>query len=126
MTEITEAKRLTWDEALEHESWIAPLIDIYETEESFFLTAQMPGVAKDDVKIKLENGYLVIMGRIKFNDSIKRKYVVKETEIGNFYRRFKISDNIDIDKIDARLENGLLEVTLPKHERVKPKKIEIK
>ncbi len=126
MTEATEVKKRTWEEALEQESWIAPLIDIYETTDDFFLTAQMPGVAKDDVKVKLEDGHLVVMGRINFDEPVKKKFILKETETGNFYRRFKISDNIDANQIDAKLEDGLLKVKLPKHERVKPRSIEIK
>ena len=116
----------SWDEALEKESWIAPLVDIFETEDNYFLTAQLPGVSKEDVKIKLEEGHLVIMGRINFSDTFDRKYILIETETGNFYRRFKIADSIDESKIDAQLENGTLNVKLPKHERVKPKTIEIK
>jgi len=116
----------TWDEALEKESWIAPLVDIYETQDDYFLTASMPGVKKEDVKIKLEEGHLVLMGRINYNDAVNRKYVLHETEIGNYYRRFKISDSVDESKIDAKLDNGILNVKLPKHERIKPKTIEIK
>lgn len=116
----------SWDEALERESWIAPLVDIYETQDDYFLSAQMPGVKKEDVKIKLEEGNLVIMGRIDYELNVNNKYVLKETEIGNFYRRFKISDSVDETKIDAKLENGVLNVKLPKHDRLKPKSIEIK
>lgn len=130
MSEVKEKQEVTnkksWDEALEKESWIAPLVDIYETMDDYFLTAQMPGVKKEDVKIKLEEGNLVIMGRIDYENSIGNKYVLKETEIGNFYRRFKISDSVDETKIDAKLENGILNVKLPKHDRLKPKTIEIK
>ncbi|MFA3781731.1 Hsp20/alpha crystallin family protein [Melioribacteraceae bacterium 4301-Me] len=126
MTETTETKKLTWEEALEYEPWVAPLIDIYETDENFYLIAQMPGVTKDNIKIKLENGHLVIMGRIDYDSHVNRKYVLKEIESGNFYRKFKISDNINTDKIDAKLENGLLEVTLPKQEKIRPRRIDIK
>lgn len=122
--EVTNKK--SWDEALERESWIAPLVDIYETQDDYFLSAQMPGVKKEDVKIKLEEGNLVIMGRIDYELNVNNKYVLKETEIGNFYRRFKISDSVDETKIDAKLENGVLNVKLPKHDRLKPKSIEIK
>jgi len=125
--EMVEVKtNRTWDEALEKEAWVAPLIDIYETADDYFLTAQMPGVSKENVRIKLEEGHLVIMGRITFSETLNRKYVLQETEIGNFYRRFKISESIDEQKIDAKLENGILNVKLPKHERVKPKTIDIK
>ncbi|MDF1610595.1 MAG: Hsp20/alpha crystallin family protein [Stygiobacter sp.] len=130
MTEVKDAlevkQKRTWDEALEKESWVAPLIDIYETDDDFFLNAYMPGVKKEDVKIKLEDGNLVIMGRIDYEETINKKYVLQETVLGNYYRRFKISDSIDETKIDAKLENGILNVKLPKHERVKPRTIEIK
>jgi HSP20 family protein len=125
--EMVDVKtKRSWDEALEKESWVAPLIDIYETTDDYFLTAQMPGVSKEDMKIKLEEGHLVIMGRVNYSEAGDRKYVMKETETGNFYRRFKISDSIDEQTIDATLENGILHVKLPKHDRVKPKTIEIK
>lgn len=124
MVEVKQPK--SWDEALEKESWIAPLVDIYETKDDYFLSAFMPGVKKENVKIKLEEGHLVLMGRINYDDSVNRKYVLHESEIGNYYRRFKISDSIDESKIDAKLEDGILNVKLPKHERVKPKNIEIK
>ncbi len=122
--EVTTQK--SWEEALEKESWIAPLIDIYETNDDYFLTAQMPGVTKENIKIKLEEGHLILMGRINFEDAVNKKYVLKESETGNYYRRFRISDSIDESKIDAKLENGILNIKLPKHERVKPKTIEIK
>ncbi len=124
MLEVAQPK--SWDEALEKESWIAPLVDIYETKDDYFLTAVMPGVKKEDIKIKLEEGHLILMGRINYDETVNRKYVLHETEIGNYYRRFKISDSVEESKIDAKLENGILNVKLPKHERVKPKTIEIK
>jgi HSP20 family protein len=125
--EMVEVKnKLSWDEALEKEPWVAPLVDIYETADNYFLTANMPGVSKEDIKIKLEDGHLVLMGRTNYEEATNRKYVLKELEAGNFYRRFKISDGIDESKIDAKLENGILNVVLPKHERLKPKTIEIK
>jgi len=130
MSEVKEAidvkQNNNWDEALERESWIAPLVDIYETVDNYFLSAQMPGVKKEDVKIKLEDGSLVIMGRIDYAASFNNRYVLKETETGNFYRRFKISDSVDEARIDAKLDNGILNVKLPKHDRLKPKTIEIK
>jgi HSP20 family protein len=124
MVEVNNKR--SWDEALEKEAWVAPVVDIFETNEDYYLTAQLPGVSKEDVKIKLEEGHLVIMGRINFSGTLNRKYVLKESETGNFYRRFKVADSIDESKIDAKLENGLLNVKLPKHERLKPKTIEIK
>lgn len=123
---VTVKEEKSWEEALENESWVAPLVDIYETEDDFYLTAIMPGVEKKDVKIKMEEGNLILMGRINYNETLNRKYVLKESESGNYYRKFKISDSVDNTKIDASFENGILNVKLPKHERIKPKNIEIK
>ncbi|OGU54061.1 MAG: hypothetical protein A2V66_08230 [Ignavibacteria bacterium RBG_13_36_8] len=124
VVQVKESNR--WEDAFENECWIAPVIDIYESSDDYYLTAQMPGVTKDNVKVKLEDGNLVVMGRIKYDEVKNRKYVLKETELGNFYRKFKISNSINEESIEANLENGLLNVRLPKHERVKPKAIEIK
>lgn len=124
LTKVEE--RRSWEEALEKESWVAPLIDIYETNDDYFLVANMPGVAKEDVKVKVEEGDLVIMGRTDFLGEFQRKYLMKEIDSSSYYRKFKLSESVDEDKIDAKLENGKLFVHLPKVERVKPKNIEIK
>lgn len=114
------------EEALEKESWVAPLVDIYETNDDYYIVANMPGVAKDDVKLKVEEGDLVIMGRINFEGERLRKYLMKEIDSSNYYRKFNLTESVNEDKIDAKLENGRLFVHLPKVERVKPKIIEIK
>jgi len=123
---VNVQEKRSFEEALERESWVAPLVDIYETSDEYVILANMPGVAKDEVKIKLEDGNLVLMGLINFEEAKGRKYTLKETETGNYYRKFKISDGVDESKISANLEEGVLKVILPKHERVKPKTIEIK
>ncbi len=120
-----EDKR-SWEEALEKESWVAPLVDIYETTDDYHLVANMPGVSRQDIKIKIEEGDLVIMGRTNFLGELQHKFLMKEIDSSNYYRKFKISESIDEDKIDAKLENGRLYVHLPKVERVKPRTIEIK
>lgn len=125
LVKVEEQKKNTWEEALETESWVAPLVDIFESENDYTLVANMPGVSKDNVKIKLEDGNLVIMGKINYDETLNRKFVLNETEIGNYYRKFRISENIDDSKIEAKLENGQLVLNLPKHERAKPKNIQI-
>ena len=124
LTKVEEKR--SWDEAMEKESWVAPLVDIYETNDDYYLVANMPGVAKEDVKVKLEEGDLIIMGRVNFMGEMQRKYLMKEIDSSNYYRKFNLSDSVDDEKIDAKLENGRLYVHLPKVERVKPKTIDIK
>lgn len=111
---------------LEKEAFIAPLVDIFETDNEFTLVANMPGVRKEDVNLKYEEDSLILFGRVNYEEASNRKYVLNENGIGNYYRRFRISDSIDESKIHAGFENGQLIVVLPKHERVKPKSIEIK
>ena len=122
----TVEEKRSWEEALEKESWVAPLVDIYETNDEYFLMANMPGVSKEDMKVKIDDGDLIIMGRLDFSTEMQRKYLMKEIDSSNFYRKFKLSESVDESKIDAKLENGRLLVHLPKVERVKPKTIEIK
>lgn len=115
----------TWDEALENESWIAPMVNIYESEDDYHLTAFMPDVQRDQIKIKLEDGSLVLMGRINYDEAVSRKYILNEYTVGNYFRKFKLAESVDDSKIEARFENGVLTVKLPKHDRVKPRNIEI-
>lgn len=119
-------KEQNWEEVLETESVVAPFVDVYETDDDFHLVANMPGVTRDDVKLKLEEGSLSILGKVNYEDVKNRKYILNENEIGNYYRKFRISNSVDETKIEARFENGQLTVRLPKHDRIKPRTIEIK
>ena len=119
-------KEQNWEEVLETESVVAPFVDVYETDDDFHLVANMPGVTRDDVKLKLEEGSLSILGKVNYKDLKNRKYILNENEIGNYYRKFRISNSVDETKIEARFENGQLTVRLPKHDRIKPRTIEIK
>ncbi|MBN2571529.1 MAG: Hsp20/alpha crystallin family protein [Ignavibacteriales bacterium] len=123
---IAVEEKDVWQEALENEPWVAPIIDIYETTDDFQAILNMPGVSKENVKLKVEENNLIIMGKINLAEVRERNYVLNESEIGNYYRRLKISDLVDVEKIDATMENGQLKIKLPKHERVKPKNISIK
>jgi HSP20 family protein len=116
-----EQIRKEWEEGL----LIAPTVDIYETDDDFILKALMPGVKKDNVDVKYAEGALTVYGRVDIKDPVKESYVLKEIENGNYYRVFKVSDSIDVDKIQAKMFDGILTLTLPKHERVKPKEIPI-
>ncbi len=123
--EVKEEKQ-SWEDILSTEGSYAPLVDIYETNNEFVLTADMPGIKKEDVNLKLEEGSLLIFGKIDYQDILNRKYILKEKETGHFFRKFKISDTIDESKVSAKFENGQLLVILPKHDRVKPRTINIK
>lgn len=103
----------------------SPDVDIYASDDTLVMAVDLPGVKKGDVTINLdENNALIIKAKNTFTEP--EGAVMKQYNIGDYYRAFQISDDYDKEKISATLENGLLEVTIPKREEVKPKKIEIK
>ena len=113
------------NELLKTQNSISPVVDIFETENDYFLIANLPGVERSNIQVKLDDKSLIVFGKINFEEAVNRKYILNEKEIGNYFRSFKISDSIDKEKINARYDNGQLIVTLPKHDRVKSRKIDI-
>ena len=104
---------------------LAPPVNIFEFEEEFILQAEMPGVNKDGVEVKLADGSLTLYGRVIRHQGSGESYVAREIDEGNYYRVFRVSDSIDVEKIKANMNDGLLTLTLPKHERVKPREIPV-
>jgi HSP20 family molecular chaperone IbpA len=123
-TEIKEEQK-SWLNLLESQRSVAPLVDIYETDNDFVLVANLPGVSKENIHLKLEENALSIFGKINYEETINRKYLLNENIIGNYFRRFRLSNSIDQSKIDAKYEDGQLIINLPKHERIKPRTINI-
>ena len=102
----------------------SPDVDIYLSEDELLLAADLPGVEKGDVNIEIdENNSLVI--KAKTAQKEMENPVYKQFNVGNYYRAFQIGDEFDKDKVTGRLENGLLEVRVPKREEAKPKRIAI-
>ena len=113
------------NELLNTQNYISPIVNIYETDDEFVLIANMPGVVRDNVKVRVEDDILNMFGAIQFEEAINRNYILNEQEIGNYYRTFKISDTVDQSNIEARYDNGQLVVNLQKKEKVKPRRIDI-
>lgn len=103
-----------------------PPADIYETRDSIVVLAEMPGVAPDGVDITLERRVLTIRGRSAASDHAGYQRVYNEYTDGDYERSFTLSENIDRDRIEATLRNGVLHLVLPKAETAKPRKIELK
>lgn len=103
-----------------------PEVDIFETDQEITLLADMPGVAADQVTIDLKDGVLTINGDVKPWEGPEETDVLVEFEIGKYYRQFTLSDAIDQDKIDAKLEDGVLRLTLPKAQKAVPRQIAVK
>jgi HSP20 family protein len=103
-----------------------PQVDIFETEKELTLLADMPGVKADKLNIDLRESILTITGDIEPVESASEEDVLIEYETGRFYRQFTLSEVIDQNRIDAKLGDGVLRLTLPKVEKATPRKIAIK
>lgn len=121
-TELTKIRKDDFDN---EESVTMPLVDIYEDENQFVLKADMPGVKKENIDISLHDDKLEISGKINHNNEREETLKYREHRLYNYYRSFTVGNNIDSGKISANVENGVLTLTLPKKEEVKPRKIEI-
>jgi len=105
----------------------SPRVDVEETENAVLLHADMPGIDKSNLKVQLENNTLIIRGERKYEKEDKSdKHFRSERAFGTFQRTFSLSDRIKAAEIKADYKDGVLTVTLPKAEEVKPKEIEIK
>lgn len=110
----------------------APKIDISEDENKLYLTAEIPGISKENIKLSInQENVLMIKGEKKReekteNEAGEKKFVRTERSYGEFMRSFTLPDNIKQESINARFENGILYVSLDKTEEVKPKEIDIK
>ena len=103
-----------------------PPSDIYETKDSIVVLAEMPGVAPDGVDITLERRVLTIRGRSAAREHAGYQRVYNEFANGDYERVFTLSENIDRDRIEATLKDGVLHLVLPKAETAKSRRIELR
>ena len=105
----------------------APAVDLTETEEAFIFEADVPGLAKDEIELVVLDNVVTIKGERKNEHNAEQQgYSRFERHYGAFQRSFEVPGGFDNDKVEAKLEHGVLRVTLPKREETKPKQIEVK
>ena len=103
-----------------------PAVDVYETPDSVVVEVEVPGMKKDNIKITVEDNILRIQGEKKLEREDKDKnYYVVERSYGTFERAFRLPEYVDMEKIKAKFENGILTITLPKKEEEKKKVIDV-
>lgn len=103
-----------------------PAIDIKEEPDRFVILADVPGVDPKDIEVTMDNGVLTIKGqRVAETKEELEGFTRIERVRGTFYRRFTLPDTADAEKIGAKCKNGVMEVVIPKHERVQPRKISV-
>lgn len=105
---------------------LVPPVDIYEDDAGVTLFADLPGVTRDDLSLQIDKDTLQIYGKITKSADVEAETYYSEFPAKDFYRAFTIGEEIDRDKITAAMSNGVLKLVLPKAEKAKPKKIEIK
>ncbi len=99
-------------------SVFSPKVDLIENENSYEVQLAVPGVNKEDFKIEVNDNYLTVSGERKFTSEKKDKnYHSVETQYGSFSRSFTLPENVDGTKINAKYNNGILELTIPKDEK---------
>lgn len=104
---------------------LIPAVDIYENKDDLVLFADMPGVEKKDLNIKLEDRLLTIEGLVREEKDEKERSLLTEYQVARYFRTFTLGDAVDRGKIQAKLVNGVLHLVLPKSEAAKPHKIEV-
>jgi len=114
-----------WDEGLTDRPW-RPAVDVRETDTTYEVTAELPGLSKKDVEITFENGVLTFKGERQFEESgDEGNFHRLERRYGAFSRSFVLPTEIETEKVDAKFKSGVLTITLPKAERARSRKIDI-
>lgn len=103
-----------------------PKVDIYERGDDTILLANMPGVDEKSIDINLDKNVLTITGRVEAEEPDHHRLAYAEYDTGDYQRSFTLSNEINTNKIDAIVKNGVLRLVLPKAEEAKPKKIAVK
>ena len=120
---IDQATRLDGEEG--HRAWLPP-VDIFQDQDNLVLRAELPGVDKDNIDVRVENGVLTLQGDRKTETDLDDKNAFRRERIfGRFARSFTLPTTVDATRITAKYRDGLLEIVLPKAEAAKPKRVEI-
>ena len=105
---------------------VTPSIDFSEKDGKYYLTAELPGIEKEDISITIENGYVTLSGKKEEKKEEKGSdYYLKETSYGSFSRSFKLPGKVAEEKVNASYKDGVLTVEMPHEEEAETKKIEI-
>jgi HSP20 family protein len=109
----------------EEQRYLAPRVNITENKDAYLLTAEMPGVSKQGLEILLEGNEITIVGHREHATPTNMEVIYRETKPMEFRRVFELDPAINTSRIEAKIEQGVLALTLPKSEAVKPRKITI-
>ena len=124
MNTLVRENRSSNGERQATEQFIAPAATVLENADGYTLEVEMPGVSKENLEMWVENNELTILGR-RSMPSVEGTLVHRESRSENFRRSFELDPSIDAAKISAKIDQGVVTLTLPKAEQVKPRKIAV-
>jgi HSP20 family protein len=124
VAEKNAGQKLADQEAARAVNYIAPEVNIFESKDGYVLEAEMPGVSRAGVEISVEGNELTIVGRREAS-ALKGELLHRESATADYRRAFELDPAIDTVKIDAKVNQGVLTIHLPKSERVKPRKVTV-
>ena len=113
------------EEATRSARYYVPSTDIHETDEALAISMEVPGVLKDGVEVTLEKDVLKVVGQVDSSNYEDLEPIYAEYEVGHFQRSFSLSNKIDQGAISARVENGVLQLVLPKTKEAAPRRISV-
>jgi HSP20 family protein len=102
-----------------------PPIDIFETDEGLVLLADLPGVTAETLELQVQDNKLTLFGRVDAQAPESARLMHREYQVGHFLRSFILSDEVDHERISAKLNHGVLEVMLPRIKRGEPRRIQV-
>jgi HSP20 family molecular chaperone IbpA len=105
------------------EHYLVPPVDIYDTPEGLVLLADLPGVTKEDLDVRVDNNVLTFQA--KAAHAAPGEAIYREYELTNFFRQFELSEEVDQGKLSAQLKHGVLTLHLPRVEKTKPRRIDV-
>jgi HSP20 family protein len=104
-----------------------PAMDVYETEDKLVVTVELPGIEAKDVEVSVEDSTLTVSGKREFTTEVKEEHYHRiERRYGSFSRAVTLPQTVDTSKVNADVDKGVLTIEVPKAEKAKPKKIQIK
>jgi len=119
-----EETQVARTETREPARYLVPAVDIYETPDGLTLVADVPGVDKDGLEVRVEDDVLTIRGHLARKPEQRPAWA--EYELADYFRQFELTEVVDQSRIAAQLRHGVLTLSLPKAERAKPKKIDVR
>jgi HSP20 family protein len=126
---VAESKHeidLSRHQELRSGNWFVPATDIYESPDEITLVMDMPGVAHDCAQVGIVDDELIVTGHVTHGEDQDDYVLYREYDIGHYHRHFGVPEAVERSKIEARMANGVLKITMPKTTKEKPRRIPIK